>query len=208
MKKNTLKINARTLSKERRKVQLIIATIECISKKGLSGFTLSDVAKQAGLSQGIINLHFNSKENLLSETLQFLADEYDQKFSDVLTKNTDDPLRVLISIMEMDITPPILDRKKISVWFAFFGETKAQPTYQRICSERDQKYEDILENLIKKIIIKGNYKNIKPQTISKTLASLTDGIWLSYLINPKKFDQKEYISTINNYLETMFPKNY
>ena len=66
----------RTASREQRRQQLIDATMKCIARKGLTGMTLSDVANEAGLSQGIVNLHFESKENLLTETLLSLADEY------------------------------------------------------------------------------------------------------------------------------------
>ncbi|RLA33746.1 MAG: TetR family transcriptional regulator, partial [Gammaproteobacteria bacterium] len=59
------KISRRALSKERRQQQLLDATITCISNKGLGGMTLADVASEAGLSQGIVNLHFKSKDNLL-----------------------------------------------------------------------------------------------------------------------------------------------
>ena len=40
------------------------------------GTTIATVAREAGLSQGIINLHFQTKERLLTETLRYLADEY------------------------------------------------------------------------------------------------------------------------------------
>jgi TetR/AcrR family transcriptional repressor of bet genes len=34
------------------------------------------VTSEAGLSVGIANLHFQSKDNLLKETLRFVAEEY------------------------------------------------------------------------------------------------------------------------------------
>ena len=44
------------------------------------------VAQAAGLSQGIINLHFESKDNLLTETLRTLANEYRAIFDKTLAK--------------------------------------------------------------------------------------------------------------------------
>ena len=66
----------RTASKEERQTQLIKATIRSIARRGLSETTIATVAKEAGLSQGIINLHFQSKDRLLVETLRYVADEY------------------------------------------------------------------------------------------------------------------------------------
>ena len=66
----------RTESKQKRKVQLIRATIRSIAKRGLSDTTMATVSKEAGLSQGIVNLHFQSKERLLVETLRHVVDGY------------------------------------------------------------------------------------------------------------------------------------
>ena len=57
-------------------MQLIRATVRSIAKNGLSDTTMATVAREAGLSQGIINLHFQSKDRLLVETLRYIADEY------------------------------------------------------------------------------------------------------------------------------------
>ena len=114
------------MSKERRRQQLIDATIKCISKKGLGSTTLSDVAKEAGLSQGIVNLHFDSKDNLLTETLRYLSEDYKLHFTHTLEKSPPDPASRLLAIMEMDLQPAVCDRKKLAVWW-----TKWWPTRRR-----------------------------------------------------------------------------
>jgi TetR/AcrR family transcriptional repressor of bet genes len=118
----------RAIAKARRRQQLIDATIKCISKKGLGSTTLADVAKEAGLSQGIVNLHFDSKDNLLAETLKFLAEEYDQQFMRTLADAPASPASRLLALMQMCLKPAVCDRRKLAVWFAFWGEVKAVPT--------------------------------------------------------------------------------
>ena len=68
----------RKASKETRRQQLIEATIDLLAKRGYSETTMADVADGAGLSRGIVNFHFESKEKLLVATLQYMADEYSQ----------------------------------------------------------------------------------------------------------------------------------
>ena len=70
------KTQRRTAAPEERRQQLIEAAIRCISNRGLGETTIATVAQDAGLSQGIINLHFKTKDGLLTETLRYLADEY------------------------------------------------------------------------------------------------------------------------------------
>ena len=81
----------RTAPKETRQLQLIRATIRSIAKHGLSTTTMATVASEAKLSQGIINLHFQSKERLLVETLRYIADEYRRTWEKALAGAGDDP---------------------------------------------------------------------------------------------------------------------
>ena len=60
-----------------RRRQLIVATVSVIYRDGLSRLTLAKVAATAGLSAGIVNFYFKSKEQLLLDTLNALALEYE-----------------------------------------------------------------------------------------------------------------------------------
>jgi AcrR family transcriptional regulator len=53
---------SRKAAKEVRQVQLIEATIDSLAKRDYSETTMADVADGAGLSRGIVNFHFESKE--------------------------------------------------------------------------------------------------------------------------------------------------
>ena len=59
-----------------RRSQLIEATIETLALRGYARTTLTEVARVAGLSHGLVNFHFDNKEKLLAETLAYLAEEY------------------------------------------------------------------------------------------------------------------------------------
>jgi TetR/AcrR family transcriptional repressor of bet genes len=102
----------------------------------------------------------------------------------------------------------ICERRKLSVWFAFWGEVKAVPTYQKICAAYDDKYDDIIRRLCDRIISEGNYRHVNAQTVSDTLSSLTDGLWLSCLINPKSFDRNAALRCVYSYLCFVFPEHY
>jgi TetR/AcrR family transcriptional repressor of bet genes len=80
--------------------------------------------------------------------------------------------------MEMDLKPAVCDRKKLAVWFAFWGEVKTVPTYQKICAAYNDKYKEILRGLCETIISEGNYVGLNAKTVTNALSSLTDGLWL------------------------------
>ena len=59
--------NLRSENKKNSNLKLISSAIKNISQKGINETTMHDVSHGAGLSQGIVNFHFKSKEFLLIE---------------------------------------------------------------------------------------------------------------------------------------------
>ena len=198
----------RTASKEARRQQLIEATIKCISKRGIGSTTLGDVAREAGLSQGIVNLHFESKDNLFNETLRYLAEEYKSLFEKTLEKSGPGAADKLLALMELDLKPSVCDQKKIAVWFGFWGEVKAMPAYRKMCNEYDRGYDRVIERLSKEMIAEGKYDNINAKNIADVLSSLTNGLWLSCLISPKNWDRHAALDSVKGYLKSVFPQHY
>ncbi len=77
---------SRELAKEARRRQLIEATIDGIARKGFTELKIADVAAEAGLSVGIVNFYFKSKDALLIATFKHLVEDYEQHMQGVLAK--------------------------------------------------------------------------------------------------------------------------
>lgn len=204
----TKSTSSRTASRERRRRQLIDATMKCIGRKGIGSTTLADVAREAGLSQGIVNLHFKSKDNLLRETLRTLAGEYRTQFEREAARRDRTAAEKLLALMELDIRPSVCQPSKLAVWFAFWGEVKSRPTYRRICDELDSHYDDVVQDLCAQIIAEGNYEHADAASIALALNSLTNGLWLSCLINPKTWRRSDAEMAIRSYLSSTFPEHF
>jgi AcrR family transcriptional regulator len=198
----------RTASREQRRQQLIDATMKCIGRKGLTGTTLSDVAKEAGLSQGIVNLHFESKDNLLTETLLSLANDYRTQFDKALDRAGPAAADKLLAIVEHDLRPSILDRRKLAVWFAFWGEVKSRPTYRRICDAHDRYYDEVVASLCDKLIEEGDYTGITGIAAAEALTSMSNGLWLGCLLGPQNWDRQLARDAVDSYLKSVFPKHF
>ena len=200
--------NSRTVSKERRREQLIKSTMRCISRKGIAGTTMADVTSDAGLSLGIINLHFQSKERLFEETLRYLSDEYETHWNDALAKAGDSATEQLAAVVRADFDAKMCERKKLATWFAFWGEVKSRPTYTEICSSSDERNNEIVTRICEQLIIEGEYSNVKARRFAIGLAALINGLWLDLLMTPKEIDRQEAHDICWEYLVSTFPKHF
>lgn len=198
----------RTEAKEKRRLQLIKATIRTIAKRGLSDTTTATVAGDAKLSQGIINLHFQSKDGLLVATLRHVADEYRNAWMRALEKTGPDSAAKLAALVETDFERTVCQRNKIAVWFAFWGESKSRPTYRKICAERDAEYLDMLVGLCSDIVQNGPYPAVDPEAVATGLSAMSEGLWLDILISPDTMTADKAKGICTAYLAAVFPKHF
>tara|TARA_Y100000590_G_scaffold133565_1_gene152728 strand:+ start:1558 stop:2178 length:621 start_codon:yes stop_codon:yes gene_type:complete len=201
------RINLRTVNKRNSNLKLINSAIKNISKKGINETTILDVSQGAGLSSGIVNFHFKSKEILLIETLKFISNEYLSSFQKSLKKSGKNPNKKIISIIKNDFSKKICSRDKISLWFTFFSEVKFKPAYHQICKERDLYYQKIIEDIFQELIIIEKNK-LSKINLARGLQALVMGLWLDQLEDPDTFKRREALKICFNYLKSNFPKQF
>lgn len=187
---------------------MISATIRCVANHGLADTTIATVAQEAGLSQGIINLHFRSKERLLTETLRYLADEYRNACREAAAAAEVSPAAALLAMVDLDFRRNICARDKLAVWFAFWGERKFRPTYRRICAERDKSYDDMVRVMCARLCAQGDYPDVEPALVADGLSALTDGLWLDLLVRPESMSRELARRIALSYLADAFPHHF
>lgn len=202
------KTSPRTASREERRTQLIEAAIRSIAARGLSETTTAVVAKEAGLSQGIINLHFDGKNGLLLATLERVVDEYRAVWEEALASAPADPAARLAALAQVDFHPSLCDRDKLAVWFAFWSESKARPTYRRLCAARDRGYDRMLVSLCRELVESGGYDGVDPELAARGLGALNEGLWLDMLASPRAVSRREAQRVSTAYLAHLFPRHF
>jgi len=198
----------RTASKEARRQQLIEATIQSIAKHGLSDTTIATVAKEAQLSQGIVNLHFQSKQGLLIETLRSVADEYKEAWEKALASAGPSHAEKIEALVNVDFCHAVWDRTKIAVWFAYWSETKSRPTYRKLCAERDREYDRKLNELVKALIAEGDYHSLDAATITDGISAMSAGFWLDLLVDPRSMTRERARLACRMFLCQLFPRHF
>ena len=120
---------ARAAGKARNRQQIIEATIDSIALNGYARTTVSTIIARAGVSRGMVNLHFESMGALFREVLRHLAARYRESWEGALAAAGPDPAARLTAMIENDLGPAVLSHRAMAVWFAFRAEAKAHPEY-------------------------------------------------------------------------------
>ncbi|MCO5063786.1 MAG: transcriptional regulator BetI [Rhizobiaceae bacterium] len=201
------KARPRTAAKDVRRQQLIEATIDSLARRGYSETTMADVADGAGLSRGIVNFHFESKEKLLVATLQYMSDEYAAHWRTSLEKAGDIPADQLRALVAADFDRAICTKRKLAAWCAFWGEAKSRPTYQALCGARDESYQRIFADLCHALKREAGY-DFDADAIALALCATLEGLWLRLMMGTADLNRQGALESALEYLAVAFPKHF
>lgn len=190
---------------EYRKRQLIEATLDCIDKLGISQTTLARIAETAGISQGNVVFHFSSKEALLEQALIFLNDEYMRTWQAALDKAPADPVSQMRALIGATFAARVCSRKKLSVWFAFWGESRSRPAYLKVCDASDQIFSDKLLAFCREIEAKHG-ASLDAETAAMAIESMIDGLWQNLLINAPTLSREQALTAVFQLVNTIYPE--
>ena len=194
--------------KEVRRKQLIDATIRAIGRVGYANATLTHVASEAGLSPGIVNFYFKSKEQLLIATLEQIAEEYSAFWQAAINKGKVAPAAGLEAMIEADFHPTVCNVEKVSIWYAFWAEARSNASYHDVVSRLEQDYLAQTETLCQRIIQEGGYEGVLAGDVATGLNAMIDGMWFDCLMEPKAFNRQEAKRICRQYLASVFPAHF
>jgi len=192
----------------RRRRELIEATITSIARHGLSRTTVAKVAKIAGLSTGIVNFYFQSKQALLFATLEHVDRAFELRQQEVLERAGQDPVQLLEAMIEVDFDPDVCDPDRIAVWAAFWGESSGRADYMRVCGARDEAMEQQVVKLFEKIASGGNYPHLDHKALGRAFYHLLTSLPGTMLQNDAPFDFEAPKATLRGFLASVFPAEF
>jgi AcrR family transcriptional regulator len=197
----------RKLSRAARRVQLIEATIEVLAERGYARTTLSDVAGRAGLSHGLVNFHFQSKDLLLSETLGYLSDEYRESWQTALAEAGDNPANQLDALFRADFASQLFTPARLAAWVAFWGEAQSRPLYQERCGAKDDDYARRIEVICAGLLDAGGYQGDAVR-VARALRLVTEGVWMDLVIMARPYSREEGLATVRSAAAAFFPRHF
>lgn len=197
----------RTLARDQRRQQVIEATIATVAARGLARLTLTDVARAAGISHGLVLFHFETKERLLAETLAYLAEEYQRNWTAAVEAAGPAPAARLRAVLEADFRPEVTTPARLGAWCAFWGEAQSRPVYQEVCGAQDALQIRFIEELCAELVREGGYA-LGPVHAARILRLVVEGTWLDMMTVEPAYSPDEALRTVMSTLALCFPRHF
>jgi TetR/AcrR family transcriptional repressor of bet genes len=190
---------------DKRRQQLLDATLRSVATNGLAKTTLATVANEAGLSQGVAIFYFKSKTGLLTEALKDKYIHYQDHWLKELDKAGTDPLDQLIALIKGDFAHSICNSEKLSIWFAFWGEQKFTPEYANVFSQYDQKRFDVTRGIFLELLNGSSDEDAGKMAV--WVETLTDGYWQKLHLFPRSITPKQALAQTLELIGKLLPEH-
>jgi AcrR family transcriptional regulator len=165
---------------------LITAAMECLARDGVQGFTINRICKQAGVSRGLINHYFDSKDDLLVEvyrdSLYKMVSTRIAQLSSPVQAGDDTPYARLAAIIDATFTPEFFSRANLRVWLALWGEIASNT---KLRAAHHQLYKNYRRAVAREIGSIAEARGIKvdPDKLALSFLALVDGLWLEWCLD-------------------------
>jgi len=106
---------------ERRRQDLIEATLDCVAENGLQGATVRAIALRAGVTAGLIRHYFPGKEELLQAAYATMMGRMTELAKTALATVEQEPKLRLAAFVAASLEAPVVDARTFSLWASFIG---------------------------------------------------------------------------------------
>lgn len=163
-----------------RQAQLIHATLTVIDRVGLADASLALIAKEAGVSTGIVSHYFGDKNGLLDACMrQIMLDLYNavQHHRATAESSAEGQVKAIIdgNFDVSQVAGPVL-----KTWLAFWTNSLHQPELQRLQRVNDRwLYANLTAQFARAM------PAAKARDAGASMAALIDGLWLRMTLAPQ-----------------------
>jgi AcrR family transcriptional regulator len=174
-----------------RRALLVDATFRCLQKHGFEGTSIRRICAEAGVSVGLINHHYRSKDDLVAETYTWLTQRITGRLRDAIDTAANDGRSRLSAFIRASFADDIFDAGLLDAYLAFWGAAKSAEPMVRAHAESYGDYRATLAQALLQLAGEQGWRGFDGDLASIALAAMLDGLWLEYSLNPGTFSREQ-----------------
>lgn len=186
---------ARTNIERIRRRDLVEAAYLTFLEHGMQGMTMARIGERAGMSHGIVNYYFKSKDDLLSAVVRragFLVMEDTLR----LLKQAPSPRARISALIAGNFPERLFTREIARAWVSYHAAIGQKPEFERLQAVLDRRLASNLIHALKQLTGEQQARDL-----CVSIATLIDGLWLRHAKSHDRFDATMAIRHIEDFID-------
>ena len=185
----------RTETEGLRKKQIMQATRDVISEKGLDRTTMRDIGQRAGMSAAIVCYYFDDKKRLMKETLLDASTSH-RSTLDAIINSSQPPLEKLDAAIRDSLPISGDQQREWRLWLDYWAEAARDPDLRAAISESEARFRGFLESIIREGAGDVFRSDIDPAQLAMAAVGILEGLAMAYIMDPLRVDLDTAISLV------------
>jgi AcrR family transcriptional regulator len=188
-----------------RREQIARATIRCLAREGYAALTTKKIAREAGVSQGILHYYFADKRAILVAALEAVMRDLDRRVGAAQARTGRDPRARLRALVRACLETAVSEREIWIVFVEFWGEMMHDAGLRGINAALYARMRRMISRLVVQGIRTGRFRRVRPTDAAAVIVALLDGVSLQLSFDPRAFSLPRAVTlceaALTRYLE-------
>lgn len=186
---------------ETRRTEILTAAVSAIVRRGLCETRVSDIARSAGTSAGLVLYYFGSRDRLLSEALSFADERF---YADTLKELAGIPSAraKLIRLIELSCPPVVRGDDMQDDWVLWLELWSRAPRDQDVAAGRealDHRWREAIAHIVREGRRRGEFGSVDASDFAIRLAALMDGLAVQVILSDPEVSRDRMLAICVDY---------
>ena len=160
----------RPSNREERRAQIVDGFQKALAISGYERATIAQIAREAGLTSGLIHYHFGSKLEILMALVERLGERLEQRYQS-LADGAEEPAVRLAAFLDSRLAlGPGANPDAVACWVAIGTEALRQPEVREVYAELVKAHHRELESIVEPL-------SSRPKEAATALLSAIEGCY-------------------------------
>ena len=182
-----------------RRQMLIDAAIRCLAEGGIAAFTVDRISREAKVSRGLINHHFDGISGLLIEVYEAMTQSMLAAGRETLSFEGTAEQR-LAQVIETMFKPPMFSKSSLRAWLALWGEVATNPRLKASHRKSYDAYRNAIGDALAGIAVARDI-SIDGEALAMTVIALIDGLWVEWCLDSSVVNRDSARAAVYDVLE-------
>ena len=186
---------------ELQRQSIALAAGRAIARRGVDDATMVEIARQAGVTTGMITHYFASKAEILAAALNLVLKRMEQRMQDSRS-GSDDPL---FSLLRETLPVDAARRAECAVWVSFWGKVSSDPVLAAVNRELHVYAEDLYARAIRYAWSESaDWTTPVFEAVHRSILNFLNGLTASAVTSPQSWPAKAQEEALKLHLELIY----
>jgi AcrR family transcriptional regulator len=177
---NTLTAQSLHVDMTRKQSHIIRTTYRAISEKGAHRVSLQEIADRAGVSKGIILYHFNTKDQLMLQTMRWVLERNAERIRKAIATETN-PTRQVLVMIEVIFRNPDANRRFYLTYLDLLDHAARVAEFSRLNATFHSIVNSLYAEVIHSGVEAGEFHVDDVDEAAIALRAIVDGLFLQWV---------------------------